>query len=351
MNEYYTIVTKRGQQKIEEYYQLNKTVTLTQMGFGGVDADDINYVRPNVDATEVPNEWARLGLERHPDAGFIGGGATISNKTPEHQGHWICSVGIYDEDNELILISAYRPMLVDPEASIVASYVINIQTVLSNAENVVVIRDTSVTHPTHDELDAAIESVKKKIPLAASAEDVAASKDEVKFVSPLTLDKKGLIKAIENTLLTVERLYPIGHVLITVNAASPDTYGYPGVWEMQGADMTLLTTQTASDVNKVSGTNTPLVPLLLHTHSASFSGDKLPPHAHPQDERTPLTRPNDGTTDPTSGSPSGSAGGNTGEVSGGTPSGEVSVSNAGVKDATIDVRGRHLTVYMFLRIE
>jgi hypothetical protein len=198
MNLYYTIVTTRGLQKIEEYYRLNKTVNLTQMGFGGINDDDVNYVCPDTDAIVVPHEWTRIGLERQPEEGFVGGGATINNSNDDHKGHWICNVGIYDEDDELILISAYRPMLVEPDESIVAAYVINIQTVLSNAANVVVVTDTSLTHPTYDELDDAIKAVEDKIPLAASADEVDASENAVKFASPAALNKKGLIKQLQD---------------------------------------------------------------------------------------------------------------------------------------------------------
>ncbi len=44
-------------------------------------------------------------LERHPENGFIGGGATIEN-IGEYRGQWISNVGIYDEDDELILITS-----------------------------------------------------------------------------------------------------------------------------------------------------------------------------------------------------------------------------------------------------
>lgn len=307
---HFTIVTTRGFEKIQSKYQNNETVNLTHMGFGGTN----EYTAPNVSAIAVPNQWAKIPLERHPDTGFIGGGATITNQD-EYKGQWIANVGIYDEDDELIIISATPLIEMSLDSSVVASYPIDIFTVLDNTVNVIVVTDTSITHPTHDELNAAINGVK------------------------------------ENTLFVVERLFPVGHVHITVNAANPATYGYPGLWEMQGADMTLLTTRTASDVNQVHGTNTPSVPLLQHSHSAQFSGDRLPAHSHSQDNRTALVSPNSGNSDPTSGSPSGSRGGTTSGESGGTPTGRVSVSNAGVKNATLDVRGKHLTVYVFLRTE
>ncbi|MCX2788333.1 tail fiber protein [Vibrio sp. Sgm 5] len=222
---YYTIATKRGKEKIQDYYRQNKTLPLTHMGFGGVDGDDANYQRPNVEMAVVPSEWARIGIERKPDEGFIGGGATIENKVDEYKGKWICNVGIYDEDGELILISAYRPLLVDPEESIVSSYPINIQSVLANAEHVVVQTDTSITHPTHDEMNQALEELDNKLSKYATTDaaglielathqEVSTGQDTKRAVTPATLkpeldEIKELINESEGSLsqpATTERL-------------------------------------------------------------------------------------------------------------------------------------------------
>ena len=200
MNEikHYTIVTTRGLEKIQAKYQTDQTVNLTHMGFGGTG----EYIAPNAAATVVPNQWAKVPLERHPDTGFIGGGATVSNKK-EYKGHWLGSVGIYDEDDELILIAATPLVEISLDESVVASYPIDLYTVLDNASSVVVVTDTSMTYATHDELNTAIESVEKKIPLAASAEDVAEGLDGEVWVSPETLkpqldDIKGAISETAN---------------------------------------------------------------------------------------------------------------------------------------------------------
>ncbi|EMD1175073.1 tail fiber protein [Vibrio harveyi] len=222
---FYTIATKRGKEKIQDYYRQNKTLPLTHMGFGGIDGDEANYQRPNVAMTVVPHEWARIGLERKPDEGFIGGGATIENKVEAYKGKWICNVGIYDEDGELILISAYRPLLVDPEESIVSSYPINIQSVLANAEHVVVQTDTSITHPMHDEMNQALEELDSKLSGYATTDaaglielathqEVSTGEDAKRAVTPATLkpeldEIKELINEAEGSLsqpATTERL-------------------------------------------------------------------------------------------------------------------------------------------------
>lgn len=179
---HYTIITTRGLEKIQSKYQAGETVNLTHMGFGGTN----EYTAPNADATVVPNQWAKIPLERHPKTGFIGGGATVSNQQ-EYGGQWLANVGIYDEDDELIIIAATPLIEMSQDESVVASYPMNIFTVISNAASVVVITDTAITHPTHDELKAAIESVEKKIPLAASDIEVTTGTVDAKWVSPLTL--------------------------------------------------------------------------------------------------------------------------------------------------------------------
>ena len=160
MNEvkHYTIVTTRGLEKIQAKYQASQTVNLTHMGFGGAN----EYIAPNAAATIVPNQWAKVPLERHPDDGFIGGGATVTNKE-EYKGHWLGSVGIYDEDDELILIAATPLVEISLDESVVASYPIDLYTVLDNASSVIVITDTSMTYPTYDEMNDAINKLKELI--------------------------------------------------------------------------------------------------------------------------------------------------------------------------------------------
>ncbi|HIF9333093.1 TPA: phage tail protein [Photobacterium damselae] len=191
---YYAIPTNRGLEKIEEYYRAEKVVKLTHMGFGGINGDDAGYIRPDPDATNVPQEWLRMPLERHPPEGFTGGGATISNSMADYRGKWVRNIGIYDEDGELILIAAYRPIIIDPEDSIVSSYPIDIFVVLSRAESVVVVTDTSITHPTHDEFHSAIEKLsryatteEKGLIELATQQEVSDGVDNKRAVTPSTL--------------------------------------------------------------------------------------------------------------------------------------------------------------------
>ncbi len=179
---HYTIVTTRGLEKIQAAYHINQTVNLTHMGFGGIN----EYVAPTPAATIVSNQWAKIPLERHPKDGFIGGGATIEN-IGEYRGKWISNVGIYDEDDELILIASTPLVEVSPDDSVVSSYPIDIHTILDNSSSVTITTDTSIAYATHKELNDAIESVKSDIPISANQVEVNNGNISTKWVSPQTL--------------------------------------------------------------------------------------------------------------------------------------------------------------------
>jgi hypothetical protein len=163
----------------------------------------------------------------------------------------------------------------------------------------------------------------------------------------------------------IDALFPVGHLLITVNAANPTTYGYPGVWVMQGADMTLLTTTTANAVNKVSGDNTPTVPVALHDHSVGTLKQAAHTHAYSRVKEIDSTNTL-GSVNPRPVPESGysgyaATGGSSGSAyslrvvngrvntSSVTPAIVGKTANAGTSGVTLDVRGKHLTVYMWLR--
>ncbi|MCG6410396.1 hypothetical protein K6U17_14335 [Vibrio fluvialis] len=147
-----------------------------------------------------------------------------------------------------------------------------------------------------------------------------------------------------------EALFPVGHVLISVNPANPTTYGYPGTWELEDGDVSLVSTTTEAELGLVSGENNPLVPVPLHSHGAGFSGYPLPAHEHGTDTPSNTALNNRGGY--SGGGATGSSGSqiaNTRPVSAGTPSGVVTISPDGVANATLDVRGKHKKVYIWTR--
>lgn len=215
---YYTIPTTYGLDKIERYNREKKTVQLSHMGFGGINGNEESYIKPNPDALSVPNEWERIPLERRPEDGFTGGGATINNAIAKYKGKWICNIGIYDTDGDLILIAAYRPLLVDPEDAIVSSYPINIRVVLANAEHVVVYTDTSITHPTISDMEHALRTLyvelskyattdKKGLMEIATLSEVRDGADSKRAIVPSTLKPiiDDVIQLINNTESTLNQ--------------------------------------------------------------------------------------------------------------------------------------------------
>lgn len=183
--------------------------------------------------------------------------------------------------------------------------------------------------------------------------------NEVRIASPVSSTEQGssgeslvrrdfLEKMIASSVK--EALFPVGHMLISLNKANPSTYGYPGTWELEADDISLVSTTSEADVGLVSGTNNPTVPVPEHSHDADFSGDELPTHEHGTDtpSNTALNSRGGRSTGGATGS-SGSQIANTKPVSAGTPTGTVTVKKAGTSGATINVRGRHKKVYVFTR--
>ena len=147
-----------------------------------------------------------------------------------------------------------------------------------------------------------------------------------------------------STLL--DKMFPVGHLLTTFNTANPSAYGYPGTWTKVDSDLTLMFGSTPNQ--KPSGTNTPTVPVPLHHHDATFSGDEMEEHNHIYSHITPVGHngnfPLDGNSYYTNITEF-----DTSSASAGTPSGTVTIDDAGTADATIDVRGKHIVVIGWIR--
>lgn len=146
----------------------------------------------------------------------------------------------------------------------------------------------------------------------------------------------------------LDGMFPVGHILLSTNSANPATYGYVGTWALLENDASLHTT-TGSGVGTYTGSNTPAVPVPLHSHSAKItpSGE----HTHQQT----VSRPNDwnwGAGDNiTAGSDDGKANSNSTNRTreAGHHTHPVSIENAGTSGATLDVRGRRFMVYAWRR--
>ena len=123
-------------------------------------------------------------------------------------------------------------------------------------------------------------------------------------------------KAIDNLENSLERMFPVGHIIINTSSANPRSYGYPGYWQLEANDCSIHATTDPKKIGRIEGENNPLVPLPEHTHRQMGAGER-------------------------NGGQSGAYG------SGGRFS--ANVEKAGVADARLDVRGRRFNVYLWRR--
>lgn len=166
---------------------------------------------------------------------------------------------------------------------------------------------------------------------------------------PITLTEEflnGLPKAIQDLQTNMDKRWPVGCLLFLVSGDDPQKGGFPGVWTKLAEDAALHINSGNQAAGTVIGENSMPVPLLQHSHGASFTGNQLPAHTH----RTAYTIYG-GTH--WSGGGEGRfewGGDNVSSVSAGTPSGSVSIQNAGTANPTLDVRGKRYLINVWRRV-
>lgn len=147
-----------------------------------------------------------------------------------------------------------------------------------------------------------------------------------------------------------ENTFEVGDIHITQNSANP-TLKYGGTWALLQKE-TVLIAGSSSEVGAGSmtpqGNNAPVVPIPLHNHTASFSGNQLPNHAHGVAATLADAKflyagggGNAGVVTPSKTTRA------THGATAGTPSGSVTVNNNGTDGATLDVRGQRVYVYIW----
>ena len=149
-------------------------------------------------------------------------------------------------------------------------------------------------------------------------------------------------------LSVLHALFPVGHVVISLNGANPATYGYPGAWERIADETFLISASTG--IGGIVGTNYPGVPLPAHGHAFSATTSGAGAHAHT------LARPQGDQWWQNGGQPSSWWGqvNNVAETTSAvgdhvhTVSGSTSVEGTG--GATLDVRGQRMHVFMWRRV-
>ncbi|QVJ07752.1 tail fiber protein [Vibrio phage vB_ValP_VA-RY-3] len=140
-------------------------------------------------------------------------------------------------------------------------------------------------------------------------------------------------------------LFPVGSVVLRMDDVNPATI-YGGTWQLIDGDAYLTFGNGSILTGDVVGSNERSVdvPLPLHDHEATFTGDKLPDHEHSMP-----TEP-----DGSGGNGSISTGPHqpisnkfkTNATSAGTPSGTVTVQNAGVSDAKINFNVKPASIHI-----
>lgn len=164
------------------------------------------------------------------------------------------------------------------------------------------------------------------------------------FSKPITVTEDQLNALPQQVSDLGKTLFPVGSVVMRMDAVNPATL-YGGTWQLITGDATITFGNGAAQSGTANGNNNPSVPLPYHSHSATFSGNQLPPHQHEipinsieGGPKSAVPAVNDGHTLMT-----------TYGVSAGTPSGSVSVSAEGTPNSTIDVRGARIAINVWQR--
>lgn len=185
-----------------------------------------------------------------------------------------------------------------------------------------------------------------------------------------------LASAVDTAVAGIKNnLFPVGHVLITINRSDPSSYGYPGTWSLVEDDTALH--GVASGAGTIVGSNTPQVPVVSHSHTFNVtSGATSDSHTHSFSATTSSAGAHTHSLSSSNGSGSGngvghnggdvttvrttsSAGAHAHTVSGTTSASSSahshsvagSTDTSGTVNATLDVRGKRLQVYIWKRVE
>ena len=164
------------------------------------------------------------------------------------------------------------------------------------------------------------------------------------FSKPITVTEDELNTLPQKVADLGKTLFPVGSVVMRMDAINPATL-YGGTWVLITGDATVTFGNGAAQTGEPRGNNNPYVPLPYHSHSATFSGNQLPPHQH----EIPINSIEGGPKSTVPAVNNGHTLMTTSGVSAGTPSGRVSVSAEGTPNPTIDVRGARIAINIWRR--
>lgn len=157
--------------------------------------------------------------------------------------------------------------------------------------------------------------------------------------------------------------YQVGDLFISATSASPGDRGFPGTWQLLEEELALVSTRDQGELGTIAGNNTPIVPVPYHTHTmegvnldSTFGTSTTGNHSHVY-----YTGNHSGVKD-YQGAPYGSSGSTVSHstsAAGGDHAHSVrvnfgkhthTINNSGVENVTLDVRGKHVNVFVWKRI-
>lgn len=139
----------------------------------------------------------------------------------------------------------------------------------------------------------------------------------------------------------------VGSVVFRMDAKNPSTI-YGGTWQLITGDASIRLGNGSELSANIIGDSDPVVPLQQHSHSATFTGNALPPHSHGTNATAKTSIANG--YERTTGYPEYQSAASVTAASAGTPTGTVTVTSAGTQNATMSVRGSYITLNVWKRI-
>lgn len=188
-NDYYAIVTTKGQDLINKAYNEGKVVNLVDMAIGDSNG---SYVTPDPSFTALAHEFGRQPLE----AGEVYDAAISAAITvkPDYAGNTVREFGLYDDADNLIIYGSYpESLIIDNSGSSYMQLKITVNMYIVNASAVNIIVNPTIPYATEEEPGTSE---------IATQGEVDEGDDRVRFVTPWTLKNcvwfKNIIDTINN---------------------------------------------------------------------------------------------------------------------------------------------------------
>lgn len=97
--------------------------------------------------------------------------------------------------------------------------------------------------------------------------DISLGADDVGTYTKAEIDE--LTKIDDITLAAMDKILHVGFYMHTKRSGTPESWGYPGKWQMQDAECVLMATKTTAQAGTTVGDFNQAVPLPKHSHTCS----------------------------------------------------------------------------------